>query len=512
MQENYLKISNICKEYGVLKALDNVSFSVRQGEIHALLGENGAGKSTLVKVIMGETTPNYGFIELDNVKIEVYHPYYSKSMGIQMVHQELAIFENLTVAENIFPWINKEKNTLGIINWKDFFKKTEEALKLFDLKTISPSQKMDTVNLAGQQMIELLRCINANPKILLLDEPTSGLNSNEVSRLMKILRNLREEGLTIIYISHRINEILEIADRVTVLRDGHYITTFDKKGLNEKTLINSMVKKEFSNTLYSGKKHKKINDSNREVLFEVKHLSRKNVLKDCHFKLYKSEVLGFFGLEGSGTEKLSRMMYGLEQSDEVEIYFNGKKIEKINSVDMIKHGILYLNGNRKKAGLLHNMPVTDNIAMPQMDRVSNKLSFFQQKKLNGITESFIKRFSIVIPSIFSLPRDLSGGNQQKVMMAVCLATNPKLLIVNEPTRGIDVGAKAQIHEQLKIIASDGVGIIIFSSELPELFSLCDRVIVMHEQEINGDIRGEELSEELVMLFASVDQLKNNIVR
>jgi ABC-type sugar transport system ATPase subunit len=234
------------------------------------------------------------------------------------------------------------------------------------------------------------------------------------------------------------------------------------------------------------------------------------MLKESHFKLYRNEVLGFFGLEGSGTEKLSRMMYGLEQSDEAEIFFEDRKIEKITSTEMIKHGILYLNGNRKYAGLLHNMPVTDNISMPQLDRLSDNLSFIRQRKLNGIAEEFIQRFSIVVPNIFALPRNLSGGNQQKVMLAICLAAAPKLLIVNEPTRGIDVGAKAQIHEQLKKIADDGVGIIIFSSELPELFSLCDRVIVMHEYRINGDIRGDELSEELVMQFASIEQPEKTV--
>jgi ribose transport system ATP-binding protein len=272
-----------------------------------------------------------------------------------------------------------------------------------------------------------------------------------------------------------------------------------------------MVNKELSGTLYGGKVqtvHAYTKD-NKDILFEVRHLYRKNMLADCFFNLYKGEVLGFFGLEGSGTEKLSRMLYGLGQSDLVEIYFDGRRIEKLTCAEMIKRNILYLNGNRKYAGILHNMPVTDNMSIPQLKKISNRFTFIQQKKLNNITEEFVKRFSIALPDINALPKNLSGGNQQKVMLAICLATSPRLLIVNEPTRGIDVGAKAQIHEQLKKIAEDGVGIIVFSSELPELFLLCDRVIVMHENKINGEVQGEEMTEERVMQLASLEQAKRS---
>jgi ribose transport system ATP-binding protein len=486
-----------------------VSFSVRKGEIHALLGENGAGKSTLVKIIMGEETPDAGSITLDGTPMEFFHPHHSRLLGIQMVHQELAIFENLTVAENMFPWNTENRRSSKIINWKTFYEKTQKALSLFDFKTILPSQKMDTVNLAGQQMIEILRCIIAQPKVLLLDEPTSGLNSEEGNRLMKVLKGLREKGLTVIYISHRINEIIEIADRVTVLRDGQFVVTLERDNLDENTLINSMVNKELSGTLYNEKKQS-THIYGKDTLLEVRHLYRKNMLFDSSFKLYKGEVLGFFGLEGSGTEKLSRMLYGLEQSDLSEIYFDGKKIEKLTGSEMIKRGILYLSGNRKYAGILHNMPVTDNISMPQLEKIS-KFTFIQKRKLTNITEEFVKKFSIALPDINVLPKNLSGGNQQKVMLIICLATNPKLLIVNEPTRGIDVGAKAHIHKQLKRIAEDGVGIVVFSSELPELFSLCDRVIVMHENKINGEVWGENLTEERVMQLASLRQSERNTV-
>ncbi|GHU67660.1 ribose import ATP-binding protein RbsA [Clostridia bacterium] len=500
MQDDLLKIKGISKQYGVVKALDEVSFSVRAGEIHALLGENGAGKSTLVKIIMGEERPSAGSIELDGKLMEEFHPNYSRGMGIQMVHQELAVFENMSVTENLFPWMADE-GAVRSIKWEDYNSKAQEILDSFEFRTVVPTQRMDTVNLAGQQMIEILRCIYANPKVLLLDEPTSGLNNEEAERLMLTLKELKAKGLTIIYISHRLNEILDYADRVTVMRDGKFVCTLDKDEMNEQSLINNMTGREFSSTLYSRKTYKET--INPDIMFEVKALSKKKVLWSASLKLFKGEVLGVFGLEGSGTDRLSRMMYGLESVDEADIWFEGIKIKRITSAEMVKNGILYLNGNRKYAGLLHDSSVMDNISLPQLKTVSNKWTFIQTKKLAGITKSFIERFSIAIPSLKACPRNLSGGNQQKVMLATNIATNPKLLIVNEPTRGIDVGAKVQIHNQLLNIASEGVGIIVFSSELPELLSLSDRIIVMHEKRINGEISGKDMTEQSIMRLASV---------
>jgi ribose transport system ATP-binding protein len=508
MQNECLNIKGLCKNFGVVKALDNVSFAVRQGEIHALLGENGAGKSTLVKIIMGEECPSSGSIELDGKTIQEYSPHFSHDIGIQMVHQELAIFENLTVMENLFPWM-AGKGMLSRIKWDSCNKKAQEVLDQFELKTIRPTQRMDTVNLAGQQMIEILRCINANPKVLLLDEPTSGLNNEEAERLMETLIELRNKGLTIIYISHRLNEILYISDRVTIMRDGKYVCTLDKEDMHEQSLINNMTGREFSNVLYTKKKRKK--ESDGKILFEIKDLFKKNVVEYSPLKLFYGEVLGIFGLEGSGADRLSRMMYGLEIADKIDEWFDGGKINQVSSTEMVRKGILYLNGNRKYAGLLHDSPITDNIVMPQLKAFSNQWTFIRNKKLNETTKSLIERFSIATPSLKTHPRNLSGGNQQKVMLSINIATKPKLLIVNEPTRGIDVGAKVQIHNQLMEISEGGVGIIVFSSELPELLSLCDRIIVMHEKRINGVVEGDNMTEQNIMRLASVRDDKEEVI-
>lgn len=495
----FLKICNISKSYGVVKALIDVSFSIKKGEIHTILGENGAGKSTLVKIITGETTPDRGSIELDGEKIKVFTPFAAHAMGIQMVHQELAVFENLTVAENIYPWHSFKKG--GKIDYKKLYKETEDKLNMFGLQTIKPDEQMASVTLAGQQMVEILRCIVANPKVIILDEPTSGLNDEESERLMKILKNLKDNGLTIIYISHRLKEIMEISDRITVLRDGEYVTTLNNdENLTENDLINNMVGRDLSLSLYSIKTK---STKTEEVLLEVKDLEKRNALQKTSLSLYKGEILGVFGLEGSGTTKLSRMMYGLEHKDSGEILIKGEKMAKLNPNNMVRKKVMYLNNNRKIAGLLLDMSVTDNISLPILRNVSNRSGFIDFKKLEAISVDFIKKFSVALPSLTTKPRNLSGGNQQKVMLSACLAPNPDILIVNEPTRGIDVGAKAEIHKFLLEIAAKGVGIILFSSELPELMGLSDRILIMRNNMISGEVGREDYTEQTIMRYAAV---------
>lgn len=504
MSENnleFLKISNITKSYGVVKALMDVSFTIKQGEIHTILGENGAGKSTLVKCITGEEKPDSGEIQLAGQKVVTYTPSAAHSMGIRMVHQELAVFENLTVAENVYPVHNFKK--AGKIDYELLNKTTDEQLEMFGMTTVKAKEQMASVTLAGQQMIEIIRCIVAKPKVLILDEPTSGLNDDEADRLMEILRRLRSEGLTIIYISHRLKEIMQISDRVTIMRDGQYVTTLkNDENLTENDLINNMVGRDLSLSLYS---IKELNENpSQEILLELKDLAKKNALEPTSLKLHKGEVVGVFGLEGSGTTKLSRMMYGLEHTEQGELYIKGEKMDKIRPKKMVEKGIMYLNNNRKIAGLLLDMPVTDNVSLPIMGRVSDKAGFINFKKLNDISSQFIKKFKIALPSLKTRPRNLSGGNQQKVMLSACLAPDPEILIVNEPTRGIDVGAKAEIHKFLLEIASKGVGIIVFSSELPELMGLSDRILIMRNNSISGELRCDEYTEQSIMRYATID--------
>ena len=497
--EGFLKIKGISKRFGAVKALDDVSFQVRRGEIHAILGENGAGKSTLVKIIMGENSPDLGEIELEGVTIKIFSPLHARSCGIQMVHQELALFENMTVAENIFPWV-QFRTRLNTVKWKKLNEEARKRLVSFGLESLDPKQPLRDLTFGAQQMTEILRCLSAEPKILLLDEPTSGLNDEEVTRLMSTLKKLRDNGETILYISHKLKEILDIADRVTIMRDGRYIVTLDNdEKLTEHMLIDSMVGRDLSSSLYS---HKTIRSlGGNETLFEARHLAKKNGIRDISFQVRRGEILGLYGLEGSGTDSLSRVIFGLEERSGGEILFKGKRMDDISPEAMIANKIMYLNNNRKLAGLLLDMPTTENIAMPILRDIS-RFSFIGYKKLQDISETYVRKFSITIPSLRTKPRNLSGGNQQKVMLAICLAAKPELLIVNEPTRGIDVGAKAEIHKLLLSIAEQGVSIIAFTSELPELMGLSDRVLVMKKMEIAGELTGEGITESAIMTLAA----------
>jgi ABC-type sugar transport system ATPase subunit len=499
---DFLKISNISKSYGGVKALSDVSFSIRRGEIHAILGENGAGKSTLVKIITGETSPDEGFIELDGVRVSGFTPRDAHKMGIYMVHQELAVFENMTAAENIYP--DHSFKTGPRIDYKKLYEETKKKLDMFGLRAIAPDTPLASVTLAGQQMVEILRCIVAGPKALILDEPTSGLNDHEAGLLMDILRRLKGENMTIIYISHRLKEIMKISDRVTALRDGRFVATLVNDGnLTEDDLINNMAGRDLSGSLYKIKTRGGAQEG--ASLLEIKGLAKKNALRDTSFALSKGEILGVFGLEGSGVSRLSRMIYGLERPDRGTIAIRGRIMPKAMPRALVKERVMYLNNNRKIAGLLPDMKVTDNISMPILPRLSNKLGFIDFRRLAGITEDFVKRFSIVLPSLSAKPKNLSGGNQQKVMLSACLAPEPEVLIANEPTRGIDVGAKTEIHEFLLEIAAKGVGIIIFSSELPELMSLSDRIIVMNNKAVAGEVKCGAYDEQTIMRYAAFEE-------
>jgi ABC-type sugar transport system ATPase subunit len=418
-------------------------------------------------------------------------------MGISMVHQELAIFENLTVAENIFP-SRLFTNRFGVIDWGTLKLRAEESIEIFDID-IEPDQKMDSLTLAQQQMVEILRCISDNQQIILLDEPTSGLNNVETEKLMGIIHQLRNKGITFIYISHRINEVLEISDKITILRDGKYIRTFiNDENLTEDDLVNAMVGRELSGSLYSKKDF--FDASSNPVLFKAEGLEKKNALNPVGFELQEGEIIGFFGLEGSGLNTVSRMIYGLEGRDAGEITFKNEKLTRVSPQDLIQKRILYLNNNRKQAGLLLNSGTADNMILPKMDELS-VLTILKNNAIAEFTEKYIKLFSIVIPNIFEKPRNLSGGNQQKLMFSMCTGAEPELMIVNEPTRGIDVGAKSEIHKFILNASDQGTGFIVFSSDLPELVGLCDRIYIMKNKAIIGELQGDDIDEEAILALA-----------
>ena len=499
-----LEVDRLSKNYGVVQALDDVSFSIRRGEVHALLGENGAGKSTLIKIISGEVLPAAGRILIDGEPVRHYDPRYAMERGIAMVHQELSIFENVTVAENIFPGMEFRKKS-GLIDRRKMNDQATERIKMFGM-AIKATQRMDELTLAQCQMVEILRCLGVGQHIILLDEPTSGLNIEETDKLMKIIRRLKEQGITVVYISHRINEIMSISDRITVLRDGRYIQTFDKTPeLTAMELVKTMVGRDLSNTLYALR-----NDDScitDEIVFEARDLIKNNSIQDISFSLRKGEILGFFGLEGSGTNSLSRIIYGLEGIDRGEIFVRGKKIKRITPPGMVDNHIMYLNNNRKNAGLFLDMPVADNISFPVLSDTKKGI-FLDISKVIAISSRFINEFKIVIQSLWHPPKKLSGGNQQKLMFSMCLTKAPDILILNEPTRGVDVGAKYEIHKFMLDLVQKGVSIIIFSSEMPEIMSLANRIFVMHENQICAEIAKEDFSEQNIILAASGAMLAN----
>jgi ABC-type sugar transport system ATPase subunit len=493
-----LQFNGISKNFGAVHALKDVTFSVNKGEIHALLGENGAGKSTLIKILSGEYSPDSGTVSVAGEQIKSFHPLVSRSFGISVVHQELSIFENLTVYENIFPY---KKEQSWLIPRKDLIKKTEESMSRLNIH-ISPTAKMADLRLSVQQMVEILRALSDNARIVLLDEPTSGLNTQETSILMKVLKQLRNDGITIIYISHRISEIIEISDRVTVLRDGSYITTFkNDENLSQSKLISSMVGRDFEKSIYSKKKSTITSDA--KIVFEAAHFTKGTTVIDASLQLRAGEILGVFGLEGSGTYELSRMLFGLHSKDSGSLKFNGKEIKNITPTHMIENGILYLNNNRKDAGLFFKMSIADNMAAPVLDRLTKRW-LLSKRMIQDYTLSYVDQFSIILNSIYDTPGSLSGGNQQKVMLSICLGTKPQMIIVNEPTRGIDVSAKQEILNFLKKFVNEGVSILCFSSELPELITLSDRIAVMNTGRIAGIIECDDINENSVMRLAAME--------
>ena len=493
---DFLEIRHLSKNYGIVKALKEVSFTVAKGEVHALLGENGAGKSTLIKIISGEESPSSGSIFINGLEVKEFNPAHAMAAGIAMVHQELAIFENMSVSDNIFPG-----NTFlngGFINRRKTDKEAKALIDLFGVN-ISPKQRMDSLTMGQQQIVEILRCVSTGREIILLDEPTSGLNQEEVQKLMEIIRALKKRGITVVYISHRIDEIKTISDRVTVLRDGNYVGTYENNGeLSEMDLISRMVGRALTETLYSARTEDGI--AGEEVVLEAKHFSKKNSVDDICFSLHKGEVLGFFGLEGSGTNTVSRMIYGLEAADHGELHLKGRHIKNPSPDMLVKSGVMYLNNNRKNAGLLLKSPAVDNLSIPLIRELSDG-PFLNKSKMKVHAEKYIGEFNIVIPTVFQQPRNLSGGNQQKLMFSICMGCNPEIVIINEPTRGIDVGAKGEIHRFILSLVKNGLSVIIFSGEMPELISLCDRVIVMVKNRINAELL-KGMTQEMIMAKAA----------
>lgn len=491
-----VELRGVGKRYGPVRALEDVSFTIRRGEVHALLGENGAGKSTAMRVVKGEARPDQGDVLVDGRPVQRFSPATANGLGIAMVHQELAVFDDLTVAENILPSL-PERNALGLVDSTSLRRRAAESLALFGLD-IDPASLMRNLSAGQQQIVEILRAISGERRLIILDEPTSSLNAQETAVLLDLVKRLRDDGKSVLFVSHRIPEVLAISDRVTVLRDGRFIETLDNNGLTERDLVSRMVGRDLAD-LYASRSY--IDHTDAAIAFQASGLRCDVGLDGIDLAVRQGEVVGIFGLEGSGNTQLAKVLFGLEETNAGTLSVDRTIVADPSPQKLIARGVTYLSPDRKRAGLFMSRSIADNITAPILGRLGRG-GFIDSRRGNSIAQKFMGLFAIKAPSIASSPGTLSGGNQQKVMMAACLSPDPRVLIVNEPTRGVDVGAKAEMHRKLIELASEGMGIIVFSSELPELINLCDQVIVLRQNGVAGTLVGHEITEGGAMALAA----------
>jgi ribose transport system ATP-binding protein len=464
-----LELKNITKIYPGVRALDDVSISLKRGEVHALVGENGAGKSTLIKIITGAIHPTYGSIIYKGKTYKHFSPIEAISLGISVIYQEFNLIPYLTVAENIF--YGREIMKGMVVDKRETISKTQALLNNFGIN-INPKARVKDLGVAHQQIIEIIKAISRNIDVLIMDEPTAPLTKKETEVMFNLVRQLKEKGVTIIYISHRLEEVSEICDRVTVLRDGKYIATRHVSEINRKELISMMVGRKL------GESYPEKGYCPEENVLEVRNLST-DKLQNISFELKKGEILGFGGLVGAGRTELARAIFAADKKKTGEIYLEGRIINPRSPKDAIRLGIGLVPEDRKQQGVLLKMSVKANISYSCLDKLS-KFIFIKKSKENKMVEEITSELRIKTPSLDQKTVNLSGGNQQKVVLAKCIATKSKILIFDEPTRGIDVGTKQEIYNLMKNLAESGKGIIMISSEMPELLGMSDRIIVMRE--------------------------------
>ena len=491
MGENILEIKGVSKLYPGVTALNNVNLTFRRGEVHALCGENGAGKSTLIKTISGAIAPTAGEIVINGKTFSELTPALSKENGVAVVYQEFTLVPVLSAAENIFMG---SFMTTGIrLNRKAMY---EESAKIFDKMGIEldPRTHVKDLTTGYQQIVEIAKAISTNAKILIMDEPSAPLTTNEVEAMMNIVRTLKKEGVTIIYISHRLEEVFEIADRVSVLRDGEYIGTKNIEDTNKDDLIKMMVGRELTQT------YPERNCRTDEVVLEVKNLCG-NGVKDISFKLHKGEILGLGGLIGAGRTELCEMLFGYYPIQSGEVYLKGKLINPSSPSNAVKKGIALVPEDRKKHGIIGGMTVRDNLTLSTIGKLTKGIKI-DRKKQNDYANEQIDAMGIKTPSMFQKVKNLSGGNQQKVVLGRWLGASPEILIFDEPTRGIDVGAKAEIYKLMTQLVEEGKSIIMISSEMSELLGMSDRLVILSKGRYTGSLEKEEFTQETVLKYSS----------
>jgi inositol transport system ATP-binding protein len=494
MNQPVLAMEKINKQFPGVRALDDVSLEVAPGEIHGLLGENGAGKSTLMKILSGVYTKDSGQIFLAGEEIDVTNPHHAQVLGITIIHQELNLMPNLTIAENVY--LGREPNTAHFVRWNQLYDQTRQLSDQLGIH-LAPTTLVRNLSVAQQQMVEIARALSVKSKVIIMDEPTSALTADEVEHLFRIMRELKASGIGVIFITHRLEEVFSICDRITVLRDGANVGTVDIQNATPELVIRMMVGRPVSEYFAKDAAER------GEVALEVRHLSRSNseqggnALFDISFDVRAGEIVGLAGLVGSGRTDLARCVFGVDHRESGDILIGGQEVEIRSPRQAIRAGMGYVPEDRKLQALFLNMSVEENASMASLGDVA-RVGFIDGSARRRLVREYVEKLSVRFADFDQHVIDLSGGNQQKVVITRWLALKPRILIMDEPTRGIDVGAKAEVHALMSQLAKNGVALIMISSELPEVLALSDRVLVMHEGRLVGNLTREEASPERVM--------------
>lgn len=492
--EGILAISGIRKEFPGVLALDDVKLKVRPGSVHALMGENGAGKSTLMKIIAGIYQPDAGQIMLRGKPVTLKSPLDALEQGISMIHQELALMNWMTVAENI--WIRREpKNAFGLIDHGKMERQTQELFDRLNIR-LDPAAMVADLTVAQKQMVEIAKAVSHNSDVLIMDEPTSAITENEVEHLFTIIRDLRARGVGIVYITHKMNELFEIADEFTVFRDGKYVGTHSAKDVTRDDIIRMMVGREITDMF------PKIDCPIGDVVLEARNLTIPGVFHDVSFQLRKGEILGLAGLVGSKRSNVAEALFGVHPATSGEVLIDGKPVQITSPKVAMEHGMAFLTEDRKETGCFLILDCLENIQSALITRGHVRFGFIDQKAVTKLAEEMAAKLRVKTPNLAEKVENLSGGNQQKLLIARWLLTKPRILILDEPTRGIDVGAKSEIHRLITGLAAEGVAVLMISSELPEVLGMSDRIMVMHEGHVSGFLNRDEADQVKIMDLAA----------
>jgi rhamnose transport system ATP-binding protein len=491
--EPIVELSGIAKSFGSVQALQGVALTLYPGEVHALVGENGAGKSTLVKILAGIHRPDAGVLKVGGAVVDLRSPTQAQALGIAVVHQEPMLFPDLDVAENVFMG-RHPRDRFGRVDWPRMYREVDQLLASLDV-SLSSHTPVQGLAVAEQQLVEIAKALSLEARVLVLDEPTAALSAHEVDELFTIVRQLRERGVAVLFVSHRLDEIFEIAEHLTVFRDGTHVLTAPVSEMTTEEIIKQMVGRELSHLF--PKREAKIG----EVVLDVRHLTRAGTFTDVSFELRRGEILGFAGLVGAGRTEVARVLFGIDRAASGEIWLKGKQIRMRSPRDAMNYGIAYVPEDRHQHGLVMDFSIATNVTLPILQKVS-RLGLIDPRAEKRIADDYSSQLRVRSAGLDQLVNALSGGNQQKVVLSKWLATNPAVLILDEPTRGIDVGAKAEVHRIISDLAARGLAIILISSELPEVLAMADQVIVLHEGHVTGNFARAEATQERVMFAAT----------